>query len=162
MDEEEKGMPTHSPLLPTPSLLLPHLPKEVPCLVVLFLFFKETNTKRVTAWRDPTLLHIMKWLSTARVGGSHSCSREDAWWQGAAGLEVSDDRRVEPRRSLSSPATCKRKEDAWVSVMVFSLVDSSALLEMMVVRVSFCKTGARMPILARGDPHPWSHHQPKT
>lgn len=150
-------------------LSFPPLPSSYPTsqkkfLVWLFcfLFFKETNTKRVTAWRDPTLLHIMKWLSTARVGGSHSCSREAAWWQGAAGLEVSDDRRVEPRRSLSSPATCKRKEDAWVSVMVFSLVDSSALLEMMVVRLSFCKTGARMPILARGDPHPWSHHQPKT
>lgn len=135
-------MPTHSPLLPIPSLLLPHLLKEVPCLVVLFCFFKETNTKRVTARRDPTLLHITKKLSTARVGRSHSCSWEAAWWQGAAGLEVSDDRRVEPRRSLSSPATCKRKEKACVSVMVFSLVVSSALLEMMVVKVSFCKMGA--------------------
>lgn len=101
-------MPTHSPLLPIP-FLLPPLPLKK---LLVWLFCKETNTKGVSAWRLPALLHITKRLSTARVGRSHICSGEAAQWKGAAGLEVPDDRRVEPRRSLSSPATCKRREAA--------------------------------------------------
>lgn len=73
-------------------------------------FFRETDTKRVTAWRVPALPHITRRLSTAREGRSHECSGDSARRDGAAGLEASEDRRVEPRRSRSSPATCKRKE----------------------------------------------------
>jgi len=99
---------------PHTQLCFPSLPSTPlpPRKLLVWLFYKETNTKRVSAWRVPTLLHITKRLSTARAWRSHICSGEAAQWERAAGLEVPDDRRVEPRRSLSSPATCKRKEAA--------------------------------------------------
>lgn len=93
-------MPKHSPCLPIPSLL-PALLKKL----LLWLFSKETNTNRVSAWCVPALPHITGRLSMAGVRRSHIWSREATQQEEAAGLEVPEDKRVEPRRSLSSPAT---------------------------------------------------------
>lgn len=94
-------------------LASPATPPSSPKQLLLCFFCEETNTKRVSTRCMPTLPHITERLSTAREGRSHICSEEAAQWEGAAELEVPDARRVEPRRSLSSPATCKRKEAAW-------------------------------------------------
>lgn len=102
-------MPEHSPCLPIPSLLPALLTKSL-----LWLFSKETNTNQVSARSVPALPHITGRLSRAGGSSSHSWSRGGRPQQeGAAGLEVPEDKRVEPRRSLSSPEPCKGKETAW-------------------------------------------------